>query len=72
MAHSTAQLSSFHGLVTAVADIFSGIFDALVRIGEANSKVRQIEALSALSDEDLAARGIAREDIIRHVLSDVV
>ncbi|MEX0368891.1 MAG: DUF1127 domain-containing protein [Ruegeria sp.] len=72
MAHSTAQNSSFHGLFAAVADIFSGIFDALVRIGEANSKVRQIEALSALSDEDLAARGIAREDIIRHVLSDVV
>ncbi len=72
MAISTVHTRSLTALPGVVADIFTGIFDALVRIGEANTKVRQINALSALSDAELAARGMRREDIIRRVMGEWV
>lgn len=72
MAISTVHTRSLTALPGVVADIFTGIFDALVRIGEANAKVRQINALSALSDAELAARGMRREDIIRRVMGEWV
>ena len=37
---------------------------------EAASRCDRIAALSALSDEQLAERGLAREDIVRHVFAD--
>lgn len=72
MAVSTTHSRSLTALPGVVADIFTGIFDALVRVGEANTKVRQINALSALSDAELAARGMRREDIIRRVMGEWV
>ncbi len=72
MAQSTTHRSPVITLFALVADIFVGIFDALTRIGEANSKVRQIKALSDMSDDELAARGMRREDIIRLVMADVI
>jgi hypothetical protein len=59
-------------ILGAVADIFAGIWNALVHIGEANLKVRRIQELSDLSDAELDARGIKRENIIRHVMADVL
>lgn len=72
MAQSTLHFRSLVTLPHALADILAGIFDALVRVGEANAKIRQINALSALSDAELAERGWRRADIIRRVLSDRV
>ncbi|HCE70182.1 DUF1127 domain-containing protein [Ruegeria pomeroyi] len=72
MAQSTLHFRSLVTLPHALADILAGIFDALVRVGEANAKIRQINALSALSDAELAERGLRRADIIRRVLSDRV
>ena len=40
-------------------------------MGEANPRLRRIEALQKLSDAELAERGIRREDIVRHVFHDV-
>lgn len=39
----------------------------LVRLSEANVRVREMERLSALSDAELATTGLTREDIVRHV-----
>ena len=72
MAHSTAHTNSIPAALAVVADIFSGIFGALLRLNEASSKVRQIEMLSALSDGELSARNIKREDIIRRVMNATV
>lgn len=55
----------------SLGGIFRSIGGALVTLGEANSRVRRAEALQALSDEELAAKGLKREDIPRHVFSDV-
>ncbi|MCE8547420.1 DUF1127 domain-containing protein [Ruegeria pomeroyi] len=72
MAQSTLHLRSLATLPYVLGDILAGIFDALVRIGEANARIRRINALSALTDAELAARGLRRADIIRWVMSDRV
>ncbi|KUJ80317.1 hypothetical protein AVO45_04460 [Ruegeria marisrubri] len=72
MAHSTAQSTSLTALLKVVGDIFAGIWDALSRIGEANAKVHQINAYYAMTNAELAARGIKREDIIRFVMADAI
>lgn len=49
----------------------SAMIDGLISISENTARARQIEALMALSDEQLAARGIKRTEIARYVFSDV-
>ena len=53
----------------------SSLIDGLTRgfgqIAEANWRVREIERLNAMSDDALAAKGLKREDIARHVFRDV-
>lgn len=62
--------------ITTSAPSLGGFFRALgaaiISISEANSRVRHVEALTALSDEQLKARGLRREDIVRHVFSDAL
>lgn len=53
-----------------VMRFFTAFGETLVLIGESNPRIRRIQALAALSDSELAARGLRREDIARHVLSD--
>lgn len=72
MAQSTAHSSSVFAPLGIVADIFAGIFNAMIRVGEANARVQQIKALSYLSDDELAERGLRREDIVRHVMNHYV
>ena len=49
----------------------TGLVNFMLSIRTARSRVRQIEALCAKTDEELAARGLTRQDIVRHVYSDV-
>lgn len=51
--------------------LFSGLVRSLEQVTEANSRISEVERLQAMSDEALAARGIKREDIVRHVFRDV-
>ena len=48
----------------------SAMFDGLISISENTARARQMEALMALSDAQLAERGIKRQDIARHVFRD--
>lgn len=64
--HSAAR-NDFGGIV---ARGLSTLFGGLVRIAENNPRMRQVAALSALTDAELADRGIKREDIARHVFGD--
>ena len=50
--------------------VFNGILNFLVSISTAQSRVRQIEFLCALTDEELAERGLSRQDIVRYVYRD--
>ena len=51
--------------------VFRAMGEALVTLTEANTRVRRAEALQALSDDELAAKGLKREDIPRHVFGDL-
>ena len=72
MAHTATHIPAGSGILAPVGRVLTAIFDALVRIGEANPAMRRIEELSALSDEELAARGLRRQDIAAHVLKSSV
>ncbi|MCR9125770.1 MAG: DUF1127 domain-containing protein [Rhodobacteraceae bacterium] len=65
--HSDARTNP---ILDAVGAALTSVGNAIVAISEANSKVRQAEALHALSDAELAARGLKREDIARYVFAD--
>ncbi|AHD03355.1 DUF1127 domain-containing protein [Leisingera methylohalidivorans] len=49
---------------------FAAVGNALVAIAEADSRMRAARQLNAMSDEELAERGLRREDIVRHIFSD--
>lgn len=66
LTNSAAPLS----LGRLAAAPFRAVWDFLVAVGEANSRIHRIEALQRLSDAELARRGIRREDILRHVFAD--
>ncbi|MHA6326856.1 DUF1127 domain-containing protein [Roseivivax sp. CAU 1753] len=50
--------------------ILSRFFNGVIRLAERNARYRQAECLQAMSDAELAARGLKREDIVRHVYRD--
>lgn len=70
MAHTTTHIPASGSILAPVAKFFSALGTAFVSMGEASSKMRQVNALQALSDEELADRGLKREDIARYVFSD--
>lgn len=67
MAH--VQTTAAHG-----GNIFSGFFESvfnfLVRISEANHRVKEVERLNSMSDAQLKKLGMERTDIVRHVFRD--
>ncbi|TCL00409.1 uncharacterized protein DUF1127 [Shimia isoporae] len=64
--HSAAPIS----LGKIVAAPFHAIGRFFVAIMENNSRIQRVDALNAMTDEQLAERGIRREDIVRHVFGD--
>lgn len=46
-------------------------FDFLCFLAEANPRLQQAARLQAMSDAELAKRGIARDEIVRHVFGDL-
>ncbi|HDR29786.1 DUF1127 domain-containing protein [Rhodovulum sp.] len=50
--------------------ILSTLLDVLVRMMEHHPRTCRIERLNALSDENLAARGLTRQDVVRHIFRD--
>lgn len=71
MAH-TATNTSFADTKSVLSRLFASLKAVAVTYVEARSRQAEISALEALSDEELAKRGIRREDIVRHVFADCV
>ena len=73
MAHTTVNAPVnapvTNSIMGAIARFFTGFGAALVRMGESNSKMRQLNALQALSDKELAERGLRRQDIAHYIFS---
>ena len=68
MAHTATHIETTTPSFAPISRVFSALFNALVRAAENNPKMRQITALAALSDEELAAKGLTRDGIARHVM----
>ena len=66
MAHVQSSLGSVSPFAK-IAAVFAEIGGFLVRVSEANSRVREMDRLNAMSDEELARMGLKREDIVLHV-----
>ena len=47
----------------------AAIGNFLIGVGESNARVRKLEHLHSLSDEQLAEKGLTREEIVRHVFA---
>ena len=54
-----------------IARGLNGFFAALIRIAENNSRTTRLKALAAMTDEQLAMRGLRRQDLVRHVYGDL-
>ncbi|GAA5071164.1 DUF1127 domain-containing protein [Roseibacterium beibuensis] len=70
LAHAAA--SPFAHFGARVAEIFAAIAHALSVSAGAEQRIDRIHALQALSDAELAERGIARDDIVAHVFDDFI
>ncbi|WP_425100957.1 DUF1127 domain-containing protein [Tropicibacter sp. S64] len=71
MAHITAPYVTTPASAP-LAGLGRRILAALVMIAESNPRMREIERLTAKSDDDLEAMGLKREDIVRHVMRDML
>lgn len=68
MAHVAHHTADQRGFGAAMAAPFIALFNALIRISEANPRYQELRRLSQLSDADLAKRGVRREEIVQKVL----
>ncbi|GAA4225626.1 DUF1127 domain-containing protein [Sagittula sp. NFXS13] len=64
--HDAARSGNFF------ADFFNGLLDGMARIAESGHRMKEIERLQAMSDADLAKRGLTRDRIAHHVFRDVL
>ena len=73
--HSTTTTDFAPGLWTGVkarlARVGSGLAQRLETYMRYRSRADQVERLQAMSDAELARRGIPRERIVHHVFRDV-
>lgn len=64
----TSSHSSSHvRLGEALTAPFRAVWWFLVSIAENNAKLKEFERLSAMSDQELAKRGLTREDLVHRV-----
>lgn len=56
----------------ALLAALAGVAKAFAFAGDAQARFDEIVRLQALSDDGLARRGIARDDIVRHVYGDLL
>ena len=51
--------------------ILNRIMDAIDRMYANHPRLVRVERLNAMSDDELARRGLRRQDIVRHVFNDI-
>ncbi len=69
---TTARGNIISGILHGIGGLFSSIFDVMLNLAESNRRAKEIERLNAMSDEQLAARGLKRTDIVRYVFRDML
>lgn len=61
-----------HRIGAGVKKALSTLASGMISIASANRRMELVEKLQAKSDSELAAMGIRREDIVRHVFKDML
>ncbi|KNG93472.1 DUF1127 domain-containing protein [Pseudaestuariivita atlantica] len=69
MAYTTADTAA-HRSGNPITNALNGIWNWLISISEADHKLRQVEKLQSLSDDQLAKLGLKRQDIVPYVFRD--
>jgi len=59
--------SALAGLGRAIANQFGALLRATVWVAENHPRMKMLERLSAMSDEELAARDLTRDRLVEHV-----
>ena len=70
MATTITAPSTVNGAFNLLAAPFVAIGNWMIRLAESNTQVRKAQFLYGLSDEELAKRGLKREDIVTHVFGN--
>lgn len=65
---STSPISAGTSGKSLVSRFFGAIIDGLVAMGESDPRFKKLNKLAAMSDEELARRGLRRDQIAREVL----
>ena len=71
MAYTALHIGAGSALLHTLAAPFVALGNALIRLGESNSRMKQVEFLQSLSDAERAKRGISRDEIAHYVFKDV-
>ncbi|WP_298843778.1 DUF1127 domain-containing protein [uncultured Roseobacter sp.] len=69
--HAIAPRDILHSVYNGIVSFFSSLGHSVVMASEARRRLEVVENLQARSDQELAALGLKREDIVRHVFNDL-
>lgn len=69
---NTIHTAPAAGFVIFMKKVFAGIGQGMVAHMESKSRLAEIEALNAKTDDELADMGLKREGIARHVFRDIL
>ncbi len=72
MADTTHHTQTGFSLSGAIAAVGSSIYSALIRMGEAQSRIQHLKHLQSLSDEELEKLGLKRDRIVHRVFADSI
>ncbi|MBS8225857.1 hypothetical protein DYI42_06370 [Vannielia litorea] len=72
MAHQATDTTFSPGMRARLDAFFATLGQGLNAYMESRSRMHEINRLNALSDKELAAMGLTREGIPRHVFSDLL
>ena len=70
MSSATTHQPRVSSGLTGATRILAAIFDRLARLGDQDPRMQRATKLNALTDEQLAKRGLSRAGIARHVFGD--
>lgn len=68
---NTAPIAWPLGILSAIGRFFTSLFLSLSIAANYDARMLEIERLRRLSDEQLAEKGLKRDDIVRYVYRDL-
>jgi len=66
------QTSVFSNIWGGISNFFAGVGRAMIVSSSAEARLRQVDALNAKTDAELAAMNLRREDIAAFVFRDLM